>query len=82
MSGNRMMMAETMAPRKALTATPARRRVAMEKWPPTAAIPYTRKVASQGAHESECREGEEEQARCARRDGDDCADGTAGLRRR
>ena len=49
----------------------------MEKWPPTAAIPYTRKVAEQGAHEGECREREEEQARRAGRDGDDCADSAA-----
>ena len=39
LSGRRIMIAETTAPRKALTATPASRRVAIEKRPPTAAMP-------------------------------------------
>ena len=40
------MIAETTAPRKALTATPASRSVAIEKRPPTAAMPYTKNDAA------------------------------------
>ena len=61
LSGRRMMIAETMAPRKALTATPASRSVAMEKRPPTAAMPYTRNEAAIAPHEREDRQRKEEQ---------------------
>ena len=44
--GTNTMMAETMAPKNALTATPASNSVAMLNRPPTDAIPYTRNAAT------------------------------------
>ena len=46
LSGRKMMIAETIAPRKAFTATPASSRVAIEKCPPATAMPYTRNAAA------------------------------------